>query len=249
MRMTADLKKRYALHSVGLSWRYVLSLIVASAQIACLLLLSFAGHGALATEVAAAPASQPAEIGELTRTLQLFLLVGGAFIGVVATVGFVFFGFDVRRAKHELEDGRKELRKQRDEVSALRKEILDSAEELRTKHRELSESIASHEAEIEDFVAAAEERVGRIASEIEAASSDGDEVVVARRAIEDEANDTKAVMQVIEGSKFTWTSIGRISNKTGFERDAILRLARRSPEIRIGVGKKTGDHIFRIEGA
>lgn len=64
--------------------------------------------------------------------------------------------------------------------------------------------------------------------------------------IDEGLDDIQAIKQVIKTSNFKRTSIKRIANKTGLKRSIILKLARRSEDIIIGMGKESADHILRL---
>ena len=58
--------------------------------------------------------------------------------------------------------------------------------------------------------------------------------------------DDELIHEVIEDSKFEWTTIGRIESKTGLARDEIVRIARTMRDIEIGRGNKSKEPIFKL---
>jgi hypothetical protein len=56
------------------------------------------------------------------------------------------------------------------------------------------------------------------------------------------------IREVIQGSNYEWTTVGRIAQRTGLSRDQILDEIRRAQDIRIGSGRKTQDFIFKFKG-
>ncbi|MEX3935903.1 hypothetical protein AB4Y32_29625 [Paraburkholderia phymatum] len=53
------------------------------------------------------------------------------------------------------------------------------------------------------------------------------------------------IRDVIRDSKYEWTTIGRIMNKTTLSRDQVLEEIRKASDIKIGRGRQTGDFIFK----
>lgn len=202
------------------------------------------------------------EIGDILELLQLYMVIGGVFIAVIAALGIWVFGFDVRRTRNELDDVKKEVNEKKEAILELHTELVNTVKDMNTQKEEfkvfinktlsemtkqenaLKEFVEETESEIEQFVSSAQEQIDAIATDVYESVTPEDEKMIDK---DDGADDLQAIKKVIEMSSFKWTSIKRVMSKTGLERQAILKLARLSDDIVISMGKKSTDHIFRLE--
>ena len=202
------------------------------------------------------------KIGDILELLQLYMVIGGVFIAVIAALGIWVFGFDVRRTRNELDDVKKEVNEKKEAILELHTELINTVKDMNTQKEEfkvfinktlsemtkhenaLKEFVEETESEIEQFVSSAQGQIDAIATDVyESVTPEGEKIIDK----DDGADDLQAIKKVIEMSSFKWTSIKRVMSKTGLERQAILKLARLSDDIVISMGKKSTDHIFRLE--
>lgn len=175
------------------------------------------------TPVAAATTPNPVLIIQLTSDVVSFfkasVVVAGIFVTALAFIGVAFFGFDVRRARSSIQAAE------------------DDARKTSRSARELFENITSQHDKLKDL----ERRVEEIGAQAEA--------VVDTQLVEPHSgqrDNSDLLREIIATSSFTWTTIGRLTKKTGLSRDEVLELARKTPGIEISMGLKTHDFIFRI---
>ena len=209
--------------------------------------LTFSGLVGAATS---GPNASPVDLDNILKLLQLFLILGGGFIAAVAALGIWVFGFDVRRTRNELDDARKEINEKKNEVLDMHRKMQEMLAETRAQKTEMESQqknlesfIADTESDIEHFVTEAQGKIDSIATEVLESTQPEQEI---ERQIDNDQDDLQAIRQVIQSSSFKWTSIKRIANKTGLERNTILTLARHAEDMEISVGRDSKDHIFRI---
>jgi hypothetical protein len=183
--------------------------------------------------VAAAEPSASAKIvtvsldGDLISFFKTAIWVGGIFLALYALIGVVFFGWDVAKARASLSGAQKEVREQLRELRKdfrEMKELKDKLQELGAKLQEETEPLA--------------EKAGPVS-----ATAPSPAPGTASR------TDRDLIREVIASSSYEWTTIGRVLKKTGLSREDILREARSDPDIVVGYGRQTKDHLFKFKHA
>ncbi len=186
---------------------------------------------------------------------------GGLFLLALAALGVMFFGFDVRKA-------RAELMQTTAEVKALAAEVRALAEDAKKDHAgfvAIKEEIIAMKMRFKNTVAEAEIRIEELGAQVEALADQApsgrvryagppDDLPPMDTVLpepgepeEDKQHLVERMNEILRTSSFKWTTMKRMVNKTGLSRDEILDLARNTPEIEIGMGKKTEDHIFKLK--
>lgn len=170
---------------------------------------------------------------DLIMFVKTAILVGGIFLTIYALIGTMFFGWDVRKARASLNEAEKEVREQLKEVrQGFRetKELTDKLQELGAKLQEDMEALAT-------------------AGESKAELAAGPSPPAAATSPSVSRTDRDLIREVIASSNYEWTTIGRIMKKTGLSREDILRETRADPDIVIGYGRQTQDHLFKFKHA
>lgn len=149
--------------------------------------------------------------------LKAVIWVGATFLAILAFIGLVFFGWDVRKARDSIRVAERELR----ESLAPIREDLERIGELRKRYEALGAQMEELGAQIQESLEA-----------------------VDKAPVAEGRADIDLIREVIGSSHYKWTTIGRIQKRTGLSHDAILRQARAAPDIVISMGSKTQEHIF-----
>jgi len=209
-----------------------------AARILFIVLLLATALGAQQVSPASSPKS-PTTI-QLTEDAVTFfksaVVVAGIFVGALAFIGVAFFGFDVRKARSALDKAQSEIAKD-----------LAEAQKLLVEIREMHRGLSDMKRRFDDSIKDAEQKIEQIGTQIEAiAEPEPTSQTTAQIPQTPGRSDAELIREVIANSNFEWTSIKRITNKTGFDRDKILQIVRSTPGIEMSLGSKTKDHIFRL---
>jgi hypothetical protein len=183
------------------------------------------------------PSSTPIVI-HVTEDLYTFIkwavFIAGGFTAALAFIGVAFFGFDVRKAKSSI-----------DSVDTEVRGMLRRAEDLLRQVEDASRKTAETKDRFDRSAANAELKIEELGSLIEAIADKGNDA----RPTPGESHRTPAdlVRDVIRESKFRWSTIERLVNKTGLSREQILQIAQENADFVISKGKQTKDFILRLE--
>ena len=212
----------------------------------------------------------PVDLSDVVAFTKYGLAMCLAFF-FFALVGISFFGFDVRKARASIQDEltavkalAEETRKLRNDIESARFEQEKTQKNLQDIKEKFEKIANDSEQKLQEIGAQVEEiadrrgktkwspepnaEEGRMVSEIQtpegrsptpSPGTEGDEALQ-RRKPED------LIREIIKSSHFRWTTIKRIINRTGYDREIVLETARGMPDIIIGFGKDTKDSIFRL---
>ncbi|MFC2110868.1 hypothetical protein ACFLQ5_00295 [Bacteroidota bacterium] len=176
---------------------------------------------------------------DLVTFVKSAFWIAGIFLAIVSFMGIAFFGFDVRNARKHLSDTKKEL----DEKSELLKELFDDVKNEK-------QTLEKNREDFELYVKQAQEKVEQLGAEIEGITNLKDETISGKAEkltpSSDDSDNSELIKEIISNSSFEWTSLKRIISKTGLDRDKILQIARKDPNIEISIGNKSKDHIFKL---
>lgn len=188
--------------------------------------------------------------------IKISLIVAGSYITLFAAIGITFFGWDIRKAKSSMHD---ELGKFHLELQQLKAQVEEAKMYINAKFTESKEMFKT----LED----AKNRLEEIGAHLEETKDMSDDAGVDDSyssqsqnnsdygKSKSENNSTKSthtrsdldlIKDIMSSSKYTWTTIKRIQNKTGLSRETILKLTRSDPGIVISIGKDSKDHIFKF---
>jgi hypothetical protein len=262
-------------------------------------------HPLYAQSAGQQPAHQTAitkeDLDEFVALFRYFLYAAGLFVAILAALGVMFFGFDVRNAHLRIRRDTEELRELIEKATQFGKNTEEATRTLQDRTRDniyktedmsretlkkLQDLVTSQEAdhqtrmveqanifetrmteqtqffekraaELSHFLIDAERRVEErltgILDQVEETGATVQELSERQDAIQAPAanrqgrSDEQLIREVIAGSKFRWTTIGRIESKTRLRRDDILRLARSMTDIDISTGRDSKEPIFRFK--
>lgn len=170
---------------------------------------------------------------DLISFVKSVFWIAGIFLALISFIGIAFFGFDVRNAKKNINDTINEIRNTVNEAQQIFTEVKEKQTQIEEK-RKLFES----------YVDQAKETIEQIGAQVETLAEE--EVPKISRS-ENIRDDAELIKDIIKSGSFDWTTIGRIIRKSGLSRDEILKIARSQPEIIIGYGVKSKDHIFKLK--
>jgi len=54
------------------------------------------------------------------------------------------------------------------------------------------------------------------------------------------------IRDIVRSSRFEWTTLARLTKRTGLDREQVLEITRAMPDIKIGFGRQSQDNIFRL---
>ena len=194
------------------------------------------------TSALAADASQTLVKLDLSQDLITFLTFaiwcGGIFIAILAALGVAFFGFDVRKARSSIMEMTSELRG-----------LIDNAKKEHEKLQSIQEELTQLKVRFDATVADAERRIEELGAQIEETTSDASAITGTEAAepSQEGRSEDELIRELIRGSSFNWTTIGRLKKRTGLSSEGILEQARAMQDIEISTGKKSKDHIFRLK--
>ena len=169
---------------------------------------------------------------DLITFLKFAIWCGGIFITILAGIGVTFFGFDVRKARTSISEMTTELRN-------LINSSIEEHKKLKSVQTELEELKIKFEITASD----AERKIEELGAQMEEMSNEATEKQLPNQT---KRTDNELIQDIINNSKFKWTTIGRIRKKTGLSNEDILNRTRRMKNIEISVGKNTQEHIFKI---
>lgn len=211
--------------------------------LSALVLAVLAGATIAQTSEGPADESVKVELAELLTFAKITVVVGGSFIAVLAFIGVAFFGFDVRKARSSIEDATNQLLARTKEIEELQNQVLKDHSEFASMKSKFEGFVRDAQIQFDEFTAEAESRLAKYAAQIEAVADTS--AAVEPRDLSKDSEET--IRDVIQSSKFDWTSLQRLVNKTGYSRDQVLEVARHAADIEIGMGKKSREHIFRVK--
>lgn len=194
------------------------------------------------TSALAADAPQTVVKLDLSQDLITFLTFaiwcGGIFLVILAGIGVAFFGFDVRKARNSIIEMTSELR-----------ELIHNAKKEHEKLQSVQEELAQLKVRFDSTVADAERKIEELGAQIEEATGDttGTTLTEAEELAQEGRSEEELIRELIKGSSFDWTTIGRLKKKTGLSSERILEQARAMQDIEISTGKKSQNHIFRLK--
>ena len=194
------------------------------------------------TSALAADASQTLVKLDLSQDLITFLTFaiwcGAIFIAILAALGVAFFGFDVRKARSSIMEMTSELRG-----------LIDNAKKEHEKLQSIQEELTQLKVRFDATVADAERRIEELGAQIEETTSDASAITGTEAAepSQEGRSEDELIRELIRGSSFNWTTIGRLKKRTGLSSEGILEQARAMQDIEISTGKKSKDHIFRLK--
>jgi len=207
---------------------------LAGRMIAVILILLYLSN-ALSAQPVGQLASRPSAVTQedLDRFIvffKYFVYIAGFLALAFAALGIMFFGFDVRNANR--------LRSLEEIVATQKKAQEKYLAEQEEFFLEAQRRVEARLAEIQDQI----EQAGARVQELSEMHTPG----VPSSANRQGRTDDELIHEVIEDSKFEWTTIGRIESKTGLARDEIVRIARTMRDIEIGRGNKSKEPIFKL---
>ena len=177
---------------------------------------------------------------DLVTFVKSAFWIAGIFLAIVSFIGIAFFGFDVRNARKQLTETKKEL----DEKSELLKKLFN---DLKNEKQTLERNRKDYEL----YINQAQEKIEQLGAEIEGIMTLKDETISGKTTNLtdkiDDSDNSKLIEEVISNSSFEWTSLNRIISKTGLDREEIMQIARKNPIIEISIGSKSKDHIFKLK--
>lgn len=186
------------------------------------MLITAAPPAAMATIGVAAPQAVTVSVDQDLLVLMKGIVLGGSiFLAVFAFIGVAFFGWDVRKARASLADAQKETRELLQELKTDFNEMKILKEKLEQLGAQLEESGSQEPKEPKE--------------------------PPSERAVE--RSSTERIRDVIRTSNYEWTTIGRITKRTGLTRDEVLNEFRKASDIIIGNGSQTQDFIFKLKSA
>jgi F0F1-type ATP synthase membrane subunit b/b' len=198
------------------------------------------------TSALAADASQTLVKLDLSQDLITFLTFaiwcGGIFIAILAALGVAFFGFDVRKARSSIMEMTSELRGLIDNAKKEHEKLQSVQEELTQLKVRFDATVADAERRIEELGAQIEETTEETTSDASAITG-----TEAAEPSQEGRSEDELIRELIRGSSFNWTTIGRLKKRTGLSSEGILEQARAMQDIEISTGKKSKDHIFRLK--
>lgn len=207
------------------------------------LVLIFVATAAFAVD--APPAQVTLNLTEdAVKFFKAAVWIGGGFVTILAILGVAFFGFDVRKAHASINESTTELKKLLTDAQALHAEIKKTHEELNELRSKYEINAKEREKNIEELGAKIEDLTDKAAA-VEPTET-AVVVPVAEEKQEPSRDIQTLIRDVIDSSSFEWTTIHRIMKKTGLPREQILEITREMSDIEISFGKKTKDHIFKI---
>lgn len=175
---------------------------------------------------------------DLVEFVKASIWIGGIFLAVYALVGVMFFGWDVAKARGSITTAQTE-------VKGLLKELRDDYAGLKNLKERLEELGAALQEDIE-----ASERQ-RDKTRHRFRDDQGTRLEASIIAPEAPPTDTRTnierIRDVIRTSRFEWTTIGRIMDRTGLPRDNILDEVRMAGDIVATIGSQTGDYLFKLD--
>jgi DNA-binding phage protein len=195
---------------------------------------------------------------DLIAFFKYVVYAGGVFVALLALIGVAFFGFDVRKARQAIQDELTDLRKIIENAKSLSNEIERNQMNQEKVQKELSDlkqtfektvlqaelTIGDLSTKFEDFVEQIQLYGGQAPSQGGPSSTAGGPASPQGGTASTMRSNEELVREVLRDSAFEWRSMSALIRKTGLTRDEILKTARAMPDIKIGIGKKSGDHIF-----
>ncbi len=179
---------------------------------------------------------------DLISFFKMAVWIFGIFIAILAFLGIAFFGFDVRKARAAIQDSLKEIREINEQANVLKDAIQSTYKELEDLKDKFNRNADDAENSIQELGAQVEEL-----TDVSYEKSDKADQSISETDVE-ERTDQDLIVEIITNSRFKWTTIKRLMNKTGLSKDEILGSARKNPKIEIAIGKRAKDHIFRLKG-
>lgn len=182
---------------------------------------------------------------DLIAFFKLAVWVASIFLAAYALIGVVFFGWDVAKARGSLKEAEKEVREQMKELRTDFKQLKDLKERLEELGAQLEEQAEAVEQQkppkqLPDGPGGSKSPEPPTSSPPSHAPTDAQ---FARA--ESRRSNLELVREVLASSKFEWTTFTRLVNRTGLSREEVLSIARSTPDIVIGFGKQTKDHLFK----
>jgi ABC-type multidrug transport system fused ATPase/permease subunit len=162
------------------------------------------------------------DVSDFITFLKWGFALAGLFLATIAALAVSFFGFDVRKARESIQSGTTNLNNIIAEANSL-------AEQLKVMSKEQEE----RQNDLENLGAEAE----AVADQTPPVSA----AVLASRTLPD------LIREIIQSSKFEWSTIDRIMKRTGQSREKIIETINAMPDIRPGRGRKSQDIIYRMK--
>lgn len=146
----------------------------------------------------------------------------GLLLAVIAALGVAFFGFDVRSARASIDNEMSNLKKTIEDITKMR----DDLENTRKLQREAQNDLEEVGSNVEEVVA---------------------QPPAASQTTTIDRSEPDLIREVLQSSRFEFTTIGTIAKRAGLSRDKILPIVRSMNDIRIGTGKRSQDFTFRFK--
>jgi septal ring factor EnvC (AmiA/AmiB activator) len=196
------------------------------------------------TNSAHPPATVVLDIADLVTFIKCAVWAGGLFLAALAILGVTFFGFDVRKARASIQDELSDLRKIIEDARSLRSDIEKSQSDQNKVQRELIDIKDRFEKAAED----SEQRVKELGAKIEELTDQHEPKEQIPRTDSPAGRTTQnLIREIIQSSRFEWTTMSRLMKRTGLSREDVLATVRMMPDIRIGFGRESQDNIFRFK--